>query len=172
MKTITGFALIAFVLGFVSCKKDTYTEKITVKMVDAPASYDSVNVEIVEVQMHSDAQGWVLIPTQVGLYNLLELQNGIDTVLANIPQYPAGHVSQMRLILGNNNYIVTGGTVTPLALSSQDETGLKINLNYDFQANQAYEIMIDFDAASSIVTEGNGTLKLKPVIHTVYINPI
>lgn len=175
MKTIRTFipiTLFAAMCFFVSCKKDKYTDRVTVKMVDAPASYDSVNVEIVQVTMHSEAQGWMDVPCNPGIYNLLELQNGIDTILATVPQFPAGHASQLRLILGNNNYVVAGGMTTPLALSSQDETGLKINLNYHFNPNHAYEILIDFDAAQSIVVQGNGVLRLKPVIKVVHIHPI
>lgn len=173
MKNLQVFiALPLVLLMFNACKKDKYTDTVTVRMQDAPASYDSVNVEILEVTMHSDAQGWVTVPTNAGIYNLLDLQNGIDTLLAIIPQFPAGHTSQMRLLLGDENYVVSGGTVTPLALSSQDEVGLKLNLNYNFDPNQDYEILIDFDAAQSIVVEGNGTLRLKPVLKTVHIHPI
>lgn len=165
-------ATIAISLLFAACKKERYTGEVTVRMTDAPAAFDSVNVEIVEVQMHSDAQGWATLPTEAGIYNLLELQNGIDTVIAGIQQFPAGKATQMRLILGETNYVVAGGMVTPLELSSQDKTGLKINLNYDFAPNVNYEILIDFVASESIVTQGNGSLRLKPVIHTVHIQPI
>lgn len=168
---IISSVLLAVIL-LPACKKEKYTGEVSVRMTDAPASFDSVNVEIVEVQLHSDAQGWTTIPTQAGMYNLLELQNGIDTVIAGIQQFPAGHATQMRLILGETNYVVAGGTVTPLELSSQDRTGIKINLNYDFDANVNYEILIDFVASESIVSQGNGTLRLKPVIHTVHVQPI
>lgn len=175
MVKTSGMAVVALLsVGtlFTACKKEKYTGEVTVRMTDAPASFDSVNVEIVEVQLHSDAQGWATLSTQAGMYNLLELQNGIDTVLATTPQFPAGHVTQMRLILGETNYVVSGGVTTPLELSSQDRTGLKINLDYDFDPNLNYEILIDFVASESIVLQGNGTLRLKPVIHTVHVQPI
>lgn len=174
MKSKSALLGLAVLTGifFTACKKDKYTDRITVRMTDAPAAFDSVNVEIVRVDIHSDAQGWISLPSNPGLYNLLELQNGVDTVLATAAQLPAGHVSQMRLILGNNNYVVSTGMVTQLELSSQDLTGLKLNLNYTFDPNVAYEILFDFVASESIVEQGNGKFRLKPVLKTVSVNPI
>lgn len=168
---LLGVAVFAAIF-FSACKKDKYTGPVTVRMTDAPAAFDSVNVEIVRVEIHSDAQGWIILPSNPGIYNLLQLQNGVDTVLATAAQLPAGHVSQMRLILGGNNYVVSTGTVTPLELSSQDQTGLKLNLNYTFDPNVAYEILFDFVASESIVEQGNGQFRLKPVLKTVSVNPI
>ena len=41
-----------------------------------------------------------------GLYNLMDLTNGRDTILADA-EIPQGSISQIRLILGENNFIIT-----------------------------------------------------------------
>jgi len=157
---------------FASCKKEQETGDITIRMTDAPAAFDAANVEITSIQMQVAGGGWVTLNTNAGIYDLLQLQNGIDTVVATGTALPVGRVNQMRLILGTNNTIIQNGVSFPLLLSSQDKTGLKLNLNYDFQAGVNYEIKFDFVADESIVTEGNGSFRLKPVLKTVYINVV
>ena len=74
----------------------------------------------------------------------------------------------MRLILGQNNYAVeiidSVAVQHPLLLSSQDETGLKVNLNSEILANQTIVVTLDFDAGNSIIEQGTGEYRLKPVI--------
>ena|SRR5665647_2021879 len=50
-----------------------------------------------------------------GVYNLLDLSNGISTLIATGDMQP-GTVSQIRLILGSNNTVTVGG-VYPLFLN-------------------------------------------------------
>lgn len=167
MFTIMPILVIGLVV--VACQKDTNkTAYLKVKMVDQPIDYDSVNVEIVNVSVHyggSDSvSGWTDLPTNVGMYNLLDLQNGVTAAITDGGLIPTGNISQMRLLLGDDNYVVIDSIVNPLDLSSQDKTGLKINLNTEIEAQDSVEITIDFDAEKSIVQTGNGAYKLKPVV--------
>jgi hypothetical protein len=159
---ISGIAILAFAI--VSCRKEENgTSKMTVKMTDAPGDFQQVNVEVLQVEVHS-SQGWVSLPTNQGVYDLLTLQNDITTVLVNQGELPAGHMDQFRLILGANNTIMIDSLVHPLQTPSSHHSGLKINVNADFAPNETYELLIDFDAGQSIVEQGNGGFLLKPVI--------
>jgi hypothetical protein len=100
-----------------------------------------------------------------GVYNLLDFRNGIDTLLASV-DVPAGKISQIRLILGENNSVVVDGSTYPLNTPSAQQSGLKLNLNADLQAGILYRLWIDFDANKSIVATGSGKYNLKPVIRT------
>lgn len=174
MKTpFKSIIILALAAGlFASCKKTGETGTVSIRMTDAPAAYDAVNVEVTSVELQVAGQGWTTLNTNAGVYDLLQLQNGVDTLLATGVSLPVGRVNQMRLILGSNNTIVQSGVSFPLLLSSQDETGLKLNLNYDFQAGVNYEIKFDFVADQSVVTGGNGTFRLKPVLKVVHINVV
>jgi hypothetical protein len=133
-------------------------------MTDAPAAYDSVNIDLkeVEVKFAKDTNSWVTMQTTPGIYNLLGFQNGIDTLIAQ-GTYPADQVvKEIRLVVGNNNTIVVGGVSYPLTIPSGEESGLKIKVNKKLQATLE-TIVIDFDAALSISQEADG-YKLKPVI--------
>ena len=161
--------VVAIGITISACQKDkNETAYLKVKMVDQPIDYDSVNVEIVNVSVHyngSDSiSGWTDLATNAGMYNLLDLQNGVTAAITDGGLIPVGNISQMRLLLGDNNYVVIDSVVYPLDLSSQDKTGLKINLNTEIEAQDSVEITIDFDAEKSIVQTGNDAYKLKPVV--------
>lgn len=165
---LSAFVVVAALIS-TSCNKDKGTGNMTVKMTDDPAVYDSVNVEVLSVEVHYadnslGSSGWVTLPTISGIYNLLDLQNDITTVLVNNNELPAGSITQMRLILGSRNWVVVEGLPFPLELSSQSNTGIKINANVSISPGDSVEVLLDFDAGESIVVQGNGTYLLKPVI--------
>jgi len=161
------FVLTAFILNGCNKEKELMS-KMTVKMTDAPAAYLAVKVDIREFQVHyansAEGEAWVSLPVNAGIYDLLTLQNDITTTLVADADIRAGYITQVRLVLGDQNTVVTLDGEFPLEVSSEMETGIKINLNTDIQANNTVEVLLDFDANESVVIEGNGTFLLKPVI--------
>lgn len=154
------------------CKKKEGTSNVTIKMVDAPGDFQQVNVEVLQVQVNHSGQGWINLPTNAGVYDLLTLQNDVSATLVNVGVLPSGHLNQFRLILGDENNVMVDSLYYPLATPSAQQSGLKINLNADFAPNSEYELVLDFDAEKSIVTQGNGSYSLKPVIKVLSINPL
>src|SRR6185312_6259756 len=111
--------------------------------------------------------GWVKLNVHAGIYNLLTLSNGKDTLLAN-GIVAAGNVSQIRLLIGSTaNTVMVNGSIYPLVTPSAQETGVKLNVNSSLVTGVTYNFTIDFDAGMSVVAEGNGTYSLKPVIRAV-----
>jgi len=167
MKYILSVFLIGLILTACDKNQEEYST-ISIRLTDNPGPYDSVLVDIVGVEVHTDVNGWQNLPTQQGVYDLLLLQNNVDTVLVAAQQIPAGKISQVRLILGANNRVVVSGASFPLDLSSQDETGLKLNIHRTLLANTPYLLVMDFDAMESIHVTGNGSYKLKPVVRAEF----
>ena len=73
---------------------------------------------------------------------------------------------------GNDvNCVVESGTAHTLELSSEATTGMKIPSgqlaggNFTIAAGEVKDLNIDFDACASIVQQGNGKYRLKPVLH-------
>jgi hypothetical protein len=164
--------LAAGIFIFLSCNKSSSgTGHLEVRLTDDPSAYDAVYIDVqkVEVNVSSDAEtnsGWqTLSILHPGIYNLLDFRNGIDTVLA-AADLPAGKLSQMRLVLGNNNSVVINGQSYPLATPSSQQSGLKFNIHATLTGGIVYRLWIDFDATRSIVTTGSGAYSLKPVIRT------
>jgi hypothetical protein len=174
MKTlfIAVAASVSLFLISTGCNKEKGSSKMTVKMVDAPGDFQQVNVEVLQVQVNHDGQGWINLPTNAGIYDLLTLQNDVSATLVNVGVLPSGHLNQFRMILGDENNVMVDSLYYPLATPSAQQSGLKINLNTDFAPNTTYELLLDFDAEQSIVTQGTGDYSLKPVIKVLSINPI
>lgn len=165
--------LILSLVGITTgCKKEQGESRMTVKMVDAPGDFQQVNVEVLQVQVHHEGAGWVDLPTVSGIYDLLTLQNDVSATLVDVGTLPAGRINQFRLILGSNNTVMVDSTYYPLATPSAQQSGLKINFDTDFAPNQLYEVVLDFDAQKSIVTQGNGSYSLKPTIKVLGISPV
>jgi len=168
MKRIAGFLLLS--VFWLACSDDEQTARLEVRLTDAPGDYEEVNIDIQGVEVHTEEgnqnSGWTTLDVESGVYNILELTNGLDTLLASA-ELPAGRVSQIRLILGDNNSLVIDGETKPLSTPSAQQSGLKLNLNAVLTEGITYTITLDFDAARSIVTTGNGTYILKPVIRAL-----
>lgn len=156
---------------FVGCNdnekgESNETTRIEVRLTDAPALYDVVNVNIQSVSLHINSDWVELDLLEPGIYNLLDFQNGIDVLLIN-EEVPVGKISQIRLILGNEgNSLVKDGVNYELKTPSGQESGLKLNLHDELVSNVVYKLWIDFDAARSIVETGSDKYQLKPVIRT------
>ncbi len=162
--------LLMLVFVFVSCddddKSSTGTTHVEIRLTDAPAPYDAVNINIQSVSLHINSDWVQLDLLHPGIYDLLDFQNGVDTLLAG-EDVPAGKISQIRLILSNDgNSVVKGGQTYPLETPSAQQSGLKLNLHDELIPDIAYRLWIDFDASRSIVETGSGKYQLKPVIRT------
>ncbi|MBD1397419.1 DUF4382 domain-containing protein [Pontibacter sp. JH31] len=173
-KFLIPFAMFGL-LWFSSCDSDTEgtgTAKMEVRMTDAPGDYEEVNVDIRSVQIHKEdtesESGWqTLDQINPGVYNLLDFANGKDTLLASA-NLPVGTISQIRLVLGDNNSLkLKNGSVVNLKTPSGQTSGLKLKLNAELVEDVTYVVLLDFDAAKSIVARGNGQYNLKPVVRTI-----
>ena len=157
---------LAFLTGC-SKSENNKNAELQVMLTDAPAEYDAVLIDIQDVQIHvsdNDAEGsWQSIEINKGIYNLLDFRNGLDTLLGSIV-LPAGTISQLRLVLGPDNKVNTGGEFHNLETPSAQQSGLKLNIHANLTGGIVYTLWIDFDAARSIVLTGNGDYILKPVI--------
>lgn len=172
VKKYAALGVFTAIVVFISCSKDNSenagTSNLQVRLTDGPTYLAEVNVDIKEVRVKfsddsSSTSGWVTMNTNAGVYDLLKLQNGVDTLLATAP-LPKDVVKEIRFILGTNNSIKdTFGVVYPLTIPSGSESGLKIKVSKKLNADLE-TLIIDFDAALSIFQTGTGDYKLKPVL--------
>lgn len=152
-------------LSLGACQTETDgSATLKVNLTDAPAKYDKVEVDVQKLELGVADGNWTTLNlAKAGIYNLLDLNNGADVMLGQTT-LPAGTVSQLRLILGTENYVTVDGVRYKLETPSAQQSGLKLNWNETLEADGAYEIWLDFDADKSVVKTGNGTYQLKPVI--------
>lgn len=175
MKNLFKFILCLFITGttLVSCSKDdnnTGTSGFTVKLVDAPGEYESVFVNVQAIEAIVDGDAIQFNVEQPGQYDLLTLTGGNFAALLD-ENIPSGRLSQIRLILGedDNEILLYGETERrDLKTPSAQQSGLKLNVNYDLQPGVTYDFVLDFNVDRSIVELGAGRgYILKPVIRVI-----
>ena len=163
-----GIMMLA--IGIISCtNEEKNTATVMVSLVDAPADYESVMIDVQAVLFNVSGEesegGWdSLTSFTPGVYDLLELTNGEELFLGDF-ELGEGKIGQIRLVLGENNSLVIDGEEIDLTTPSASQSGLKLNIHDEVVAGVTYKLLIDFDAAKSVVKSGNsGKYNLKPVI--------
>lgn len=176
-----SFFVILALIGMASCSKNQKSSTgndmagLQVRLTDGPDADVSevwVNIQQIEIIMSDTSNPIVLAGAHPGMYNLLAFSDGKDTLLADAT-VPAGSISQIRLILGDNNYIITKeGEKIPLKTPSSQESGLKVQIHQEVSGGILYRLTLDFDAGRSIIKAGNsGNYLLKPVLRILSFIP-
>ncbi len=136
--------------------------------------------------------GWVdLTPQLAGnpvQVDLLAGSNQCFLKTLGSTEIQPGTYQQIRIMLAANGTTVSGNqcgasancvmltadltnTPQPLQLSSESQTGIKIPSGqiaggqFVVAAGESKDLDVDFNACASIVTQGNGVYRLKPVLH-------
>jgi hypothetical protein len=172
-KRAVYFGMLIAALAAMSCESGEKEARLIIRLVDAPAEYQAVNVDILGVRVHrsevagEDEGGWIDLPgSDAGVVNLLDYTGGTELTLVDT-WFPEGRISQVRLMLGGDNTVVIDGSSHPLETPSAQQSGLKLNVHETLLAGITYEFLLDFDAARSVVRTGNGRYLLKPVIRVI-----
>lgn len=176
------FTLLGVALITVGCDVNdstvNETGQLSVQLTDAPADYDAVYIDIESVRIKpadvnedqntedSDDDGWITLNDDPVRVDLLQLRNG-DTIQLGNHELQTGMYNQIRLVLGPDNEVVINGETYALTTPSAQQSGLKLNINTEIQEGERYNLLIDFDAARSIVETGSGKYILKPVLRAV-----
>lgn len=144
-------------------------------LADDPLDAKAVNVTISRVDVSKDGNGWTTVrdftssPVTINLLDYRYDGNAAtpdNYLLADSP-LEAGHYTQIRLILTKVEIVDKSDTTHECLMSSEDKTGLKLVGEFDVSSGAKSAVLIDFDAAKSIVSEGNGVYRLKPTTRVV-----
>ena len=167
-------------------------QRISIRLSDNPVNFDAVNVDIqsVAVQVISDSclgrhhddddndgeddhdhdhdarcSVWDTLDIHPGVYNLLDLANGADTILAN-GFTVSGKISKIRLTLGDQNSVVIDNVSYPLTLWNNDpHVTIKVKgEDVDMISQNDLQFWLDFDAGRSIVRIRDNNFVLKPFL--------
>jgi hypothetical protein len=106
---------------------------------------------------------WETLDIQPGVYDLLTLRNGIDTLLANGINIPGGRIDRIQVILGEHNSVVKDSISYPLSLHNHVINIIVHDGDFDEFMPDHSQLWMDFDIASSIFSV-DGNYFLQPVI--------
>ncbi len=170
MRPIATTLLLAGLVLAAGCSKNNPvsnpTGTVRLQMTDGPGPFDAVHLVVTQVAVHrggeTDASGWEIVRSDTATYDLMELRNGVFAALGQAI-VPAGHYTQIRLVIGDGSTVTVDGVPHPLTIPSGYQTGYKLVGPFDVPANGLVDLALDFDAARSIHLAGDGTWVLYPV---------
>jgi hypothetical protein len=172
------FSLL-LIMGFFSCNKDVSfnpasvvpagKNELRVMLTDDPSIiFDSIFIDIqrleVKVERADGTEHWDTLSIVPGIYNILRLQNGIDTLLG-VGYVPDGRVEKLRLSLGDHNSVMKNGLSFPLTLhNNEHQFIIKIDDDVDEDDHDHLRLWLDFDGHNSIIRVHNNQFELRPRI--------
>ncbi|MBO9631604.1 MAG: DUF4382 domain-containing protein [Chitinophagaceae bacterium] len=170
------------------------SQQVSLYLTDDPGFFNNVMVDIKSVKVlidtcsknnrgdDDDDQGnghghdwdeknsctnWQSLDIKPGVYDLLSLRNGTDTLLAN-GIMPKGKIRLIKVELGENNSLVKDSTKYPLKLWPGASSTIIITVkggDWDEFQPDRFRLWLDFDVARSVIRVRDGVFYLKPVIH-------
>ncbi|SMC94469.1 DUF4382 domain-containing protein [Pedobacter africanus] len=169
-----GFALFFTGLIFLTgCKENNNNTaegntKVEIRMTDAPGNFEKINLSVKEIVLLSDGKPY-RFSASADIFNILDFRIGSSKpdILVASGEMPSGEVTEIRLVLNETgNTIVVNGVSQALTTPSGQSSGWKVKLkaNPSLEPGVTYSLLLDFDAAKSIVSTGNGKYLLKPVV--------
>lgn len=164
-RLVFGFALLVLATTCTTENEDKAT--VSFALTDAPSQkgYLALNVTIEGIEYSVDSGEFVALPMQAVRVNLMDFTNGTDTLLGNVELEAGEIITQVRLILGEDNTLMLAdSSEVTIRIPSGEQSGIKINIQSVAEVSSGYKVLIDFDAEKSVVAKGNGTYSLKPVI--------
>jgi Domain of unknown function (DUF4382) len=165
--------------------------QVSLYMMDGPIDFDSVLIDIRQVVVEIDTATtqnaadqpsqwdagycgfgrsasnksviWDTLSITPGIYNLLALRNGTDTLLAS-GLYPTGKILKIQITLGSDNSVYTDSTTSyPLEIFGANPY-FTINVsrtNVADVTNNEFKLWLDFNLSRSIFF-WNGKFLLQP----------
>lgn len=180
---------------FFACSKDKSDnttvpagkQSLDLYLTDGPTDYfDKVLIDIKSVKVLVDTCDktrsrrdwdstkkcyiWDSLAIAPGVYDLLSLRNGVDTLLGN-GLVADGTIRKIVITLGTNNSIVKDSVNYPLNLFN-NQTTITIKLyghEWDNYSSGHYRLWLDFDCGRSIVRLRNNEFYLSPFIRAFII---
>ena len=170
MKNFSKLIILALVAFLGACNNDDSDNPganpvLSVKLVDAPAGYDAVNVEILSMSANM-GNGWIDFPAEnPGIYNLLDFTNGNTLLLIGDTAIAPGAMTELRLILGTDNSVIVDFNTYELQTPSGQTSGYKVKMDPQvLEPDGLYRLVIDFDVNESVHATGNNKYMLKPLV--------
>ncbi|MES1218267.1 MAG: DUF4382 domain-containing protein [Bacteroidota bacterium] len=163
-------------------------QKVSLYLSDDPALFDQVLIDIQSVKVLVDTASvdstnfpwrhdhncddgrdtsviWQDITVRPGVYDLLTLRNGTDTLFAG-GTIPKGKIKRIKITLGTNNSLVKDSVNYPLHLYPGDSViNIKLIGNeFDEYLTGQLQLWLDFNVGKSIIKVRNNEFYLRPYI--------
>ncbi|UZD21581.1 DUF4382 domain-containing protein [Algoriphagus halophytocola] len=177
MKKLTFYLLpFLIVLGLSACRDSDSSPRALVNMilVDSPAQWDSVFVEIngVDVEMivegrESDFETFFLeYKSGNKRIKISELVGG-NALLLGRDELPIGRITKTTVLLGENHTMFIGSKKYVLDLAPDAENEVELETSIDIESGVAYDLLLDMDLEKSIIQNAETSYSLMPTFSLV-----
>lgn len=177
-KTATLFLAFLFSIPFWSCEPadSNPTALLNVILIDAPARWDSVFVQVegvdIEIQLlgrESETQTFFL-PYSLG-DNVIEVSALIagEGLLLGRDELPVGKIVSATFRIGTSHSLFLKGDRYVLPLANTGASEIPLDLEMDLEQGIAYDLILDFNLEKSIrvLSENPLSMDLDPVLTAV-----
>jgi hypothetical protein len=125
--------------------------------------FTKLQISILEVQV-IDENDKKFIVNQMPIEADLVSLGGDLRILVGSKILSYGKYTQIRLILGENNFLIVNGQLQPLKIPSGTQTGIKLVGEFTLRGGRITEVQVSFDPQKSIIhNKGQGYI-LKPTL--------
>jgi hypothetical protein len=158
---LTSFTRVGILLSLTlsGCSNSGASDEgeLFIKVLDAPATYQQMNITIDRISVHrADATadvGWTIVSTNsTGPFDLLNLRNGRNLQLA-LSKVPVGTYNQIKLNYGACTLVVDG-LEQLLNQVPAIQTGDTLSYGFQIVQGQQLQLTFDFDAFNSLSKSG------------------
>lgn len=189
-----GFFLLASL--FYACSKESSSnngpvpagkQSASIYLTDGPGFFDQVLIDVRSVQVkvdtcsrtnnpgwrgdddrddHDSCVVWDTLSVTPGVYDLLTLRNGVDTLFAG-GILPAGKIIAIKIQLGPDNSLVKDSVSYPLNLPHNLDSTIIVKLKgteWDEFSPGRVRLWLDFDCMRSIIRVRDNEFFLNPFI--------
>jgi hypothetical protein len=167
-------------------------QQLALYLTDGPGLFDKVLIDIKSIKVLVDTSAdtrrndscdwdrrgdddhrrdsnfvWHDLGITAGVYDLLQLRNGADTLIANA-NITKGSIRLIKIEIGTNNSLVKDSITYPVSLPAGAQNYVLIKTKgheYEEYLPGRNRLWLDFDVSRSIVQERNGQFFLRPVFH-------
>ena len=162
--------LLIFLVSYTSCTKDDRDKDgqktaVTVSLKSDSSILNNVFLDINDVQLKVKEDGessnaWVsLNALNTGTY----IRNESELLLVDHFEINPTYIYEIRLVLGDNNFIDINNTLISLAIV--ENTSSSNLIKREFEGNHIYQIVIHIDMDESIQFN-NDVMTLNPKLYT------
>ncbi|MCX6120202.1 MAG: DUF4382 domain-containing protein [Ignavibacteriales bacterium] len=158
--------LLSFILVSCSSNGANFQGELFIKVLDAPASFQQMNIVVDRVSIHRTGTtadiGWTVATTNSsGSFDLLNLRNGRNLQLA-LNKVPVGTYDQIKINFGPCT-IIQNGPEQLLNVDPTIQSGNSIAYGFQIIEGQQLQLTFDFDASRSVYKNGE-LYFFKPII--------
>ncbi len=163
---LTAVICVAWVMGCADPNDTSFKGNLIIKVVDAPASLQALNVVFSRVSIHraglSDDLGWRIVSEDIVTQDILRLRNGQSRNLVSTT-IPEGTYDRIRIRF-NISSLQQLGVESTVFIPEQLAGGVDFEHAFEVREGATTGITMDFDATRSVKLNTQDRYELWPVV--------